>query len=111
MTDDLIKFLRTSTSSAYNKTAANRIEELEAKLALMMFERDEAWKRAAHSEKMWGEAEVKLAECEARLSKAVEALRETDQAIMLCTDEIGWLLWGEGAVSDIRAKLAELEGQ
>jgi hypothetical protein len=33
----------------------------------MMFERDEAWKRAAHSEKMWGEAEVKLA-------KAVDAL-------------------------------------
>lgn len=26
---DLIKFLRTSTSSAYNKTAADRIKELE----------------------------------------------------------------------------------
>jgi hypothetical protein len=51
------------------------VRDLEDKLALMvferdeviMFERDEAWKRAAHSEKMWGEAEVKLA-------KAVEAL-------------------------------------
>ena len=40
----------------------------EAKLALMMTERDEAWKRAAHAEKMWGEAEVKLA-------KALEALQ------------------------------------
>lgn len=29
---DLIKFLRTSTSSAYNKVAADRIEELESKL-------------------------------------------------------------------------------
>ena len=54
----------------------NTVEELESKLALMiferdevmMFERDEAWKRAAYSEKMWGEAEVKLA-------KAVEVLR------------------------------------
>ena len=27
--EDLIKFLRTSTSSAYNKVAADRIEELE----------------------------------------------------------------------------------
>jgi len=40
----------------------------EAKLTLMTTERDEAWKRAAHAEKMWGEAEVKLA-------KAVGALR------------------------------------
>ncbi len=40
----------------------------EAKLTLMTTERDEAWKRAAHAEKMWGEAEVKLA-------KAVEALQ------------------------------------
>ena len=46
-----------------------------------------------------------------KLAKAVEALRETDQTIMLCIDEIGWLLWGEDAVSDIRAKLAELEGK
>ena len=28
---DLIKFLRTSTSSAYNKVAADRIEKLEAR--------------------------------------------------------------------------------
>ena len=33
MTDDLVKFLRTSTSSAYNKTAADRIEKLENSLA------------------------------------------------------------------------------
>ena len=97
---DLIKRLRTKHSSLVNQSfimeeAADRIEEL-------VKDRDEAWKRAAHSEKMWGEAEVKLA-------KAVEALRETDQAIMFHTDETGWRLWGEGAVSDIRKVLAELE--
>jgi hypothetical protein len=59
----------------------NTVADLEAKLALMMSERDEAWRRAAHSEKMWGEAEVKMAECEARLRKAVEALREWDDLI------------------------------
>ena len=52
----------------------NTVEELEGKLALMIFERDEAWKRAAHSEKMWGEAEVKLA-------KAVEALKSLHHVV------------------------------
>ena len=40
---------------------ADRIEQL-------IQERDDAWKRAGHSEKKWGETEIKLA-------KAVEALR------------------------------------
>lgn len=47
----------------------------------------------------------------AKLAKAVEALRETDQAIMLHTDETSWRIWGEVAVSDIRKVLAELEGK
>ena len=42
--------------------ADNRIEELIA-------ERDEAWKRAAHAEKMWGEAEVKLAKANAHIKE------------------------------------------
>ena len=46
---DLIKFLRTSTSSAYNKVAADHIEQTEAKLT----------------------------ECEARLSKAVESIKQS----------------------------------
>lgn len=41
---------------------------------VMMFERDEAWKHAAHSEKMWGEAEVKLA-------KAGEALVQLERIV------------------------------
>ena len=65
-----------------DRIGTQAVRDLEDKLALMvferdeviMFERDEAWKRAAHAEKMWGEAEVKLAECEARLRKAAEAL-------------------------------------
>ena len=47
------------------KWLADRIEALIA-------ERDEAWKRAGHAEKMWGEAEVKLSESEALLAKALE---------------------------------------
>lgn len=65
-----------------DRIGTQAVRDLEDKLALMVFERDEvikferdeAWKRAAHLEKMWGEAEAKLAECEARLRKAVEAL-------------------------------------
>jgi hypothetical protein len=49
------------------KWLANRIEEL-------IKERDEAWKRAAHAEKMWGETEVKLSESEALLAKALVEL-------------------------------------
>lgn len=50
------------------KWLANRIEELTK-------ERDEAWKRAAYAEKMWGESEAKLSESEALLAKAVDGLR------------------------------------
>lgn len=52
---------------------------------------------------------TELEAAEAKLTKAVEALRETDQAIMLHTDETSWRIWGEVAVSDIRKVLAELE--
>ena len=40
--------------------AADRIEQLVATNEALIKERDEAWKRAAHAEKMWGEALVKL---------------------------------------------------
>jgi type I site-specific restriction endonuclease len=54
MSDDLIKFLRTSTNSCFNKTAANLIEELESEV------------KEYHGEAMawiekWGTAEAKLA--------------------------------------------------
>ena len=59
MSDDLVKRLRdlgdhASFEPHMHHTAADRIEELIA-------ERDQAWKRAAHAEEMWGRAEVKLA--------------------------------------------------
>lgn len=40
--------------------AADLIEQLVATNEALIAERDEAWKRAAHAEKMWGEALVKL---------------------------------------------------
>jgi hypothetical protein len=40
-----------------------------------------------------------------KLTKAVGAL------VILCTEDVSWNQWGEGAVSDIRAVLAELEGK
>ena len=47
---------------------ADRIEELIA-------ERDEAWKRASHAEKMWGETEVKLAKAVEVAEKSIKWLR------------------------------------
>lgn len=82
----------------------NTVEELEAKLALMFFERDEAWKRAAHSEKMWGEAEVKLA-------KVVEALRETTKMLSQCTFTNGQYFERRKVVDKANATLADLEGE
>ena len=63
--------------------AKDRIEELIA-------ERDEAWRRAGHAEKMWGEAEVKLATCE----KYRDAYAEFDRI-------------GTQAVRDLDAKLSK----
>lgn len=59
-----------------DRIGTQAVRDLEDKLALMvferdeviMFERDEARKRAAHAEKMWGEAEVKLAKAEKGLT-------------------------------------------
>jgi chromosome segregation ATPase len=82
-----------------DRIGTQAVRDLEAELALMMFERDEAWKRAAHSEKMWGEAEVKLAECEARLRKAVDAGQTMDDG---CDCE---------RCSKARATLAEIKGE
>jgi hypothetical protein len=75
MTDEeLIESLR-----LWNRDdAADRIEELRkindlqatllgeayTKIEVLIKERDEAWKRASHAEKMWGEALVKSAKIE-----------------------------------------------
>ena len=96
------------------RQADRRGDDLEGKLTLMMTERDEAWKRAAHAEKMWGEAEVKLA-------KAVEALRNLHGAVC---GETGFAAavraesgkaypwpWLDQADADAIATLAEIKGE
>ena len=65
--DDLIKFLRTSTSSAYNKTAADRIEELIKELDI--------------SRMASVVMDNTVEELEAKLSKAVEALKSLHHAV------------------------------
>jgi hypothetical protein len=103
MTDDLIKRLR--EADTYNKKyyavdplhqeAADRIEELvKGRERLLRAMTDNC---------------VIALELEAKLEKAMEALRETGQAIMVNTKETSWRLWGEGAVIKIRNVLAELE--
>jgi hypothetical protein len=81
------------------------IEELEAKLALVMAERNEAWRRAGNAEEQWGR-------CEAKLAKAVEGLRE-----IAGFAEKEWVTPSGEAPPDVqnlcdiaRALLAEIEG-
>ena len=74
MTDrELIKQLRCfdSLSDVPNPAAADRIEQLNERLTAAT---DDAKEAEAYAEQL----EAKLAECEARLGKAVEALREIE---------------------------------
>lgn len=73
--------------------AADRIEALTK-------ERDEAWKRAAHSEKVWGEAEVKL-------GKAVELLEEIEVRLK----PISGFFFDTFPRREIKAILAEIKGE
>ena len=79
-----------------DRIGTQAVRDLEAKLTLMTTERDEAWKRAAHAEKVWGEAEVKLAE-------AVEALE------LIVVDST----WGleHQTYMKCRKALAEIKGE
>ena len=83
--------------------AADRIEELVKEL------QDTEDRANAFATKEYY-TEMRAEAAEAKLAKAVEALRETGQAIMVNTKETSWRLWGEGAVIKIRNVLAELEG-
>ena len=115
--------VQAASNAAHNKDQ-KRIKELESKLAkaveelaeaegklalmiferdeVMMFERDEAWKRAAHSEKMWGEAEVKLAKAVEALRNTLDKPRDADQSYVE--------LWAD-TIKEVRAVLTELEGE
>jgi hypothetical protein len=87
------------------RKSADRIEALIA-------ERDEAWKRAAHAEKMWGEAEVKLAKAVEALDDLLEAITAEDRfgdrslTITGSTANLKWLLDAEDTA---RATLAEIK--
>lgn len=83
----------------------NKSFELEEKLAVMTTERDEAWKRAAHAEKMWGEADVQRANAvtteRARIVKLLDGIDRTE------LDGNGWwetsfgAKFGEGILNTI----------
>lgn len=83
----------------------NKSFELEEKLALMTTERDEAWKRAAHAEKMWGEADVQRANAvtteRARIVNLLDGIDRTE------LDDNGWwetsfgAKFGEGILNTI----------
>lgn len=69
---DLIKFLRTSTSSAYNKVAADRIEELEAKLTKAV----KALRKIADYTHIGEFGQAVTQHAEARIARAVLAALE-----------------------------------
>lgn len=77
--------------------AADRIEAL-------VKERDEAWKRAARAEKMWGEAEIKLA-------KAVAAAEEMSAAFYSNGNVTDRHLRACKAGVKLDATLAEIKGE
>ena len=60
-----------SDRELYEEGLLMDLEKAKARIEALIAERDEAWRRAAHAEKMWGEAEVKLSE-NAKLRKALE---------------------------------------
>lgn len=78
------------------------IEELEAKLALVMAERNEAWRRAGNAEEQWGRCEVKLA-------KAVDGLKVISQFNAKTSSTMNvYAIWK--MTERARATLAEIEG-
>ena len=112
MSDDLIKFLRTSTSSAYNKTAADRIEELNERLTAATNDAKEAEAYAEELEARNKELTLQLlatsgqaADALDKLTKAVEALREIAVADFLDVS----FAQSRSAIPIARAVLAELE--
>ena len=84
--------------------AAIREAALQARIEALTKERDEAWKRAAHSEKVWGEAEVKL-------GKAVEAAEELSAALYSDGNVTERHLRACKAGVKLHATLAEIKGE
>ena len=109
---DLIKFLRTSTSSAYNKVAADRIEELNERLTAAT---DDAKEAEAYAEEL--EARIKeltlqllavhgqAADALDKLVKAVAGLRKIADHKHFSLDQ-GWIQNTEARIAS--ATLVEL---
>ena len=75
--DDLIKFLRTSTSSAYNKVAADRIEELNERLTAAT---DDAKEAEAYAEELTLQllaTSGQAADALDKLAKVVESIKQS----------------------------------
>jgi hypothetical protein len=113
----LIKKLRWGWRFVEGQDISNRdLEQAATSIEELMKERDDLGRklntaRYGQPDFAWSIHEEAMADLRAKLTKAMEALRETDQAIMLHTDETDWRLWGEVAVGNIRTTLAELEGK
>lgn len=94
---DAIRMNGEKAMSQIAKPLADRIEALTK-------ERNEAWKRAAHAEKMWGKAEVKLA-------KAVESAEEMSAAFYSGGNVTERHLRACNAGVKLHAALAEIKGE
>lgn len=53
----------------YEEGLAIDLAKANDRIQVLIAERDQAWKRAGHAEKMWGEAEVKLAKANAHIKE------------------------------------------
>lgn len=99
---DLIKFLRTSTSSAYNKVAADRIEEL-------VKERDDYAHKLMEANNTYTEMHVEIERLSDKLTKAVKALRKIADYTHI--GEFGQAVTQHAEARIARAMLRELEGK
>ena len=76
---DLIKFLRTSTSSAYNKTAADRIEELNERLTAATDDAKEAEAYAQELEERNKELTLQLLATSGQAADALDKLTKAEK--------------------------------
>jgi hypothetical protein len=94
-----------------DRIGTQAVRDLEAKLAIMMTERDEAWKRAAHAEKMWGGAEVKLAKAVKTVGGPSSWLDRWAVHVGSCRGDTVCSCGLSLAQYEARATLAEIKGE
>lgn len=105
MSDDLIKRLDNLWAMLEEEgfyVKANTVVLAKNYIEQLLEERDEAWRRAGHSEQKWGETETKLA-------KAMEYLRKIAAYTHIGTHEQGIVQNAEARIAC--TALAELEGK